>query len=232
MTGGVVVPLVPVYPLYVYDSPNLGVGHPIIQKKLNRIPSQIIQMISANPLSADYNYPSINMLKNNDFISKIEQKTSLVNVGMDKPSTKEVSEIPNNNENNNTCNLWPNSLQFSSKAIRAIMLVANDIKDVKDYSDTVILEFYIKNVTEYAKDASFHIVLATDLRGAPVTRAIQSTIAAVDAASVASNVALKVAEEYEKKSDVPHKQLVIKSAQRAVEAANIAREIMSHVPLF
>ncbi|XP_075232629.1 uncharacterized protein LOC142330991 isoform X2 [Lycorma delicatula] len=211
---GAIGPVVAVYPLYMFDIPTQAV-----QKKITNQP-QIHPVITTKTVD----FPS----KSNDDFSLIELKSHFPSDLLENNNSKAISTEMN--ENNN-CTLWP-ELLFSVKAIRFTMLVTNDIKDIEEFADSPILEFYRKNITGFAKDASFHIVLAVDLRGAPLARAIQSTRAAVDAASVAADVARRTANEYENKYDSPHKQLVRKAAQRAEEAASIARDIMKNVKVF
>lgn len=278
---GVVVPIVPLYPVYVVEASNQMTPKEIHKTASPKVPvflsqknipsitpmtfqmptNRIISQINPNdPPTLIQIPPEINQnirssaipLPINQFLKDRTQNAQPIIVPVtsenvidlsslqlkdDFPSTlpkassienKHISSEPQINMAD--CNLWPESLQYSSKAIRAVVMVASDINDVKDYSRTPVLEHYVKNVTDFARDASFHVVLAIGLRGAPVARAIQSTQAAVDAALVGSNIAQRAANEYENKEESAHKkQLVRNSAQRAAETADVAREIMSKV---
>ncbi|XP_039293789.1 uncharacterized protein LOC111043885 isoform X1 [Nilaparvata lugens] len=127
------------------------------------------------------------------------------------------------------CSLWPENLQWSAKAVRASLLVAQDMGDVKTFAKSKFLGLHVENITETAKEASFHIVLAIDLRGAPVTRAVRSAQKAVGAAVAGSEAALRVATEYATSPGARFAQLVLKAAQRADDAAQIAKDIIRNI---
>ncbi|RZF39758.1 hypothetical protein LSTR_LSTR003419 [Laodelphax striatellus] len=129
------------------------------------------------------------------------------------------------------CSLWPENLQWSAKAVRASLLVAQDMGDVKTFAKSKYLGLHVENITETAKEASFHIVLAIDLRGAPVARAVRSAQKAVGAAVAGSEAALRVATEYATSPGARFAQLVLKAAQRADDAAQIAKDIIRNVNL-